>query len=153
MSRNLWTFLSFAFHCLKRFLELFLAEFSVLNNGIWSLEKEDLDTPELAETLTPGERMTMVHRLSVLFRARFSIFHSSWWLLPGSALGCCLLLGPHCNASPNPCTWIMSRESQDGEKAGKRADGPLLLVPIWVWEIARVYTSLRSSKAQKWFSK
>lgn len=92
MSRNLWTFLSFTFHSLKHFLELFLAEFSVLNNGIWSLEEEGLGTLELFETWTSDRRMAMAHRLSALFRVRPSVFYSPWWLLPGSAseefLGC-----------------------------------------------------------------
>ena len=77
-------FLSFTLRRLKRFLELFLAEFSTLNNGTWSFE-EDLDTLELSEMWTSGGRTAMVHRLSVLFRARTRVFHSPCWPLPGSA--------------------------------------------------------------------
>lgn len=48
--------------------------------------------------------------------------------------------------SPNPCAWIIFEESQGGEKAGRRAAGHLLIVPIWGWETARAHTSLRSSE-------
>lgn len=127
MRRNLWTFLSFTIHCLKHSLELFLAEFSMLNNKylkfgggrfgctgiIWDLniKQENGHGPLTFSALwhqTQSISLTLVDYSQDLHwsssRRTYTERRRSCYPRPA--------LGPWHETSPGPYTWMVPRETQ-----------------------------------------
>lgn len=150
MRRNLWTFLSFTIHCLKHSLELFLAEFSMLNNKylkfgggrfgctgiIWdmNIKQENGHGPLTFSALwhqTQSISLTLVTTPRICIGAAPGV-HAQ------NATG----------AGTRGLLWSLDTKPPQAHALGWYPGKPS--VPVWVWEVDRVSTSLRSSEAFFW---